>query len=56
MWPCKKPPANKSPAPVKSLIARSFLAEHSTTLFLSIATAPLSPVLQLSSYLILLQN
>ena len=34
--PCENP-ANKSPAPVKSLILRLFLAEHSTISFLFIA-------------------
>ena len=41
--PCKKPAANKSPAPVKSRIFRFFLLWHSIIPSLVTATLPLAP-------------
>ena len=38
-YPSRKPPANKSPAPVKSTIFKSFFALHSVTILFSIAKA-----------------
>ena len=44
MTPCKYPAANKSPAPVRSIILRFFSAEHSTISPLFSAMAPFSPL------------
>ena len=41
--PCKKPPAKRSPAPVKSTIFKPSFTPHSTTSSPLIATAPFSP-------------
>ena len=42
--PCKKPAANKSPAPVKSFMSRFCCAGNSKTVSPLIATDPLSPL------------
>ena len=43
-YPCKKPAAKRSPAPVKSTILRPCLTPHSATSSPLIATAPFSPL------------
>ena len=43
-FPCKKPAANKSPAPVKSTMLRFFSAGHSAISPLAKAIAPFSPL------------
>ena len=46
IYPCKKPAAKRSPAPVKSIIFRPCFIPHSTTSSPLIATAPFSPLVK----------
>ena len=44
IYPCKNPAANRSPAPVRSIILRFFCISLSTTSSPLTATAPFSPL------------
>ena len=56
MYPCKKPAAKRSPAPVRSIIFRSFCIPLLTTSSPLTATAPFSPLVTTINLLSCLEN